>query len=106
MSTNYYAKLERSESDMTVHLGKTGAEFVCLSGVLFDSWADMKKFLERNAFYGLRIEDEYGVPRTVSDFVDKIEAYHQADRERQYKFSLQSSWLDTDGFTMSGYDFT
>lgn len=63
MSTNYYARLDREATDMTIHLGLLGSGVVALSGVLFDSWADMKRFLVRNESFGLWVVDEAGGAR-------------------------------------------
>lgn len=106
MSTNHYAKIFREETYATIHLGLTGSGVVILSGVLFDSWADMKKFLTRNVEFGLLIEDEYGVQRSAEEFSRIIESYSEERRGSQFRAIPVNGWMDSEGFSFYGEDFS
>lgn len=106
MSTNYYARLDREATDVTIHIGLLGSGVVALSGVLFDSWADMKRFLVRNESFGLWIVDEAGVRVSVPGFIVRVESYTEEERATQFRSAPFDAWLDSDGFSISGYDFT
>lgn len=118
MSVNYTANLSRSESDAVIHLGKSSMDNLSLSGVLFDSWADMKAFLLRNEPFGLTILAEHGVEYAAADFVAFVESFSMTARRANYDAAPadlsrhsdiptpERQWLDAEGFVMSGYDFS
>lgn len=106
MSTNYYAKIDRADTTMSIHLGKTTGHSVSLSGLLYGSLKDMERFLKHGENYGLRIEAEHGVEYTADEFVRRLRRYGTVDRTRQYRCTDKTqNWLDPEGFTFSGYDF-
>lgn len=120
MGTNYHAHIARDENDLNIHLCKTSGRVTSISGVLFDAWEDMKTFLVRNEQFGLTITSEYGTPLTVAEFIEMVEDSSPADRRRQYDMVAGglgrgagytgvpgpgNSWLDPQGFSMSGYDY-
>lgn len=106
MSTNYYAILNRPESTLNVHLGKTTGHSVSLSGLLYASLKDLERFLKHGETYGLRIEAEHGVEYSADEFVRMLRGYGTLDRARQYHSTDKThNWLDPEGFTFSAYDY-
>lgn len=106
MSTNYYARMHRTDTYADMHLGKTTGHSVSLSGLLYGSLKDMERFLKHGENYGLRIEAEHGVVYTADEFVRMLRRYSMENRSWQYhQTDGEHNWIDPEGFTFSGYDF-
>lgn len=116
MSTSFYANHTVDGRTVQIHLGLTAGDYVTtLSGLVFSSWADMKAFLLSDL--DLTITDEYDRPVEVAAFIDRIEASSLEARGRAWRSSatglpsaegrtLGAKWVDADGFSMVGVDFS
>ena len=127
MGTNYYAHINECE-----HCGRHETRHICKSLVSFNghvdwddedddyavmlpSWRDWKAYLRS---YRVRIFDEYGSEYPVEAFIRKVEATNPDARARQYRWVLThdagrvdvvepgGTWLDPDGFSFYGGDFS
>lgn len=127
MGTNYYARVNECDC-----CGRFDELHICKSFVSFEaprhwdedgevtlypaSWADWRAFL---ATAGATIRNEYGEVLTLDEFVAAVEATDPDGRRRQFDAMCEGwpdevsdgpevgkTWLDPDGFTFSGREFS
>jgi hypothetical protein len=128
MGTNYYAVHDKCE-----HCGRFERTHICKSLITFrgqftwdsdgdpepwlTSWADWRHFL-----CGPKVDhivDEYGDRHDITEFIDRVEASTPAARRRQYDSVMEhdllhrkpgvvpgGDWLDPDGFSFYGGEFS
>ena len=86
--------------------------------VLVASWADWKRLISGDG----QIWDEYGTQRQVAEFIASVEATDPAARRRQYEWCAghpetvdradigrigpRGNWLDAEGFSFYGGEFS
>lgn len=128
MGTNYYVRSRiceccgRYDED---HICKSLSTFeakrrwdddACETVIECGSWAEWRTFLRSNV---VEVWDEYGNQHDVEDFIRDVEYMPPESRGRQHQFMLADyahevsdgpangmSWLDPDGYSFSGREFS
>ncbi len=113
MGTNYYHRKDDvcptcGREDEDVHIGKSSGGWTFSFHGTDDirSWEQWRAALA----YG-RIEDEYGRALTLPEFEELVAAKlgglrHYDEMEREYPNSMWGEWLDPEGHSFSGGEFS
>ena len=108
MGTNYYAIFDECPDCHRydeLHIGKCSAGWAFMfeghRGKNIQSFQDWLTFLSKD---GVRIRDEYDRPATLEQFKEMVK--QKTDGRKVESSGGRECWLDNDGHSFSGYDFS